>query len=60
MHIGHLCCSTNKRQKWYNTFRYLNDILALNNVEFQWYTKEICPAELTLIKAYTNSKHFTF
>lgn len=30
-----------------NTFRYLDDILALNNVNFSMYTKEIYSAEMT-------------
>ena len=37
-------------QKFNNTFRYLDDIFALNNDDFSMYTKEIYPAELTLIK----------
>ena len=41
--------------KFNNTFRYLGDILALNNDDFSMYTKEIYPVELTLNKAYNNN-----
>ena len=45
------------------TFRYLDDILALNNDDFSMYTKEIYPVELTLNKANTfctNNDHCPF
>ena len=42
-------------QKWNNTFRYLADILAMNNDYFSMYTNGICPAELTLNKVHTNT-----
>ena len=47
-------------QKFNNTFRYLDDILAINNDDFSMYTKEIYPVELTLNKAYTNNDHCPF
>lgn len=37
--------------KFNNTFRYLDDILALNNDDFNIYAKDIYPAELYLNKA---------
>ena len=46
--------------KFNNTFRYLDDILALNNDDFSMYTKEIYPVELTLNKANTNNDHCPF
>ena len=47
-------------QKFNNSFRYLDDILALNNGDFSMYTSEIYPAELTLNKANTNNEHCPF
>ena len=47
-------------QKFNNTFRYLDDILALNNNDFRMYNKEIYPVELTLIKANDNNDHCPF
>ena len=47
-------------QKFNNTFRYLDDILALNNDDFNTFTKEIYPPELTLNKANTNNQHCPF
>ena len=46
--------------KFNNTFRYLDDILALNNDDFDRYTNEIYPPELTLNKANTNNQHCPF
>ena len=46
--------------KFNNTFRYLDDILALNNDDFDTYTNEIYPPELTLNKANTNNQHCPF
>ena len=46
--------------KFNNTFRYLDDILALNNDDFSMYIKEIYPVELTLNKANTNNDHCPF
>ena len=43
-----------------NTYRYLDDILALNNPEFSNFTDEIYPAELTLIKSNSSSDHTPF
>ena len=43
-----------------NTFRYLDDILALNNDDFSLNTKEIYPVDLTLNKANTNNEHCHF
>lgn len=47
-------------QKFNNTFRYLDDILALNNDNFNTYTSEIYPPELTLNKANTDEQHCSF
>ena len=47
-------------QKFNNTFRYLDDILALNNDDFNTYTSEIYPPELTLNKANTDEQHCSF
>ena len=46
--------------KFNNTFRYLADILALNNDDFSMYTKEIFQFELTLKKACTSNDHYPF
>ena len=43
-----------------NTFRYLDDILALNNSNFTNYINEIYPKELTLTKSNQNSDHTPF
>ena len=43
-----------------NTYRYLDDILALNNPEFSKFTDEIYPAELTLNKSNSSSDHTPF
>ena len=47
-------------QKFNNTFRYSDDIQALNNDDFSMNTKEIYPVELTLNKAITNNDHCPF
>ena len=47
-------------QKFNNTFRYLDDILALNNDDFNTYIHEIYPVELTLNKANANDQHCSF
>ena len=47
-------------QKFNNTFRYLDDILALNNDDFSMYTKEIYSVELSLNKANTNNDNCPF
>lgn len=47
-------------QKFNNTFRYLDDILALNNDDFNMYYNEIYPPELTLNKANSNNQHCPF
>ena len=46
--------------KFINTFRYLDDILSLNNDDFSMYINEIYPAELILNKANTNNDHCPF
>ena len=46
--------------KFNNTFRYLDDILALNNDDFSMYINEIYPVELTLNKANDNNDHCPF
>ena len=46
--------------KFNNTFRYLDDILALNNDDFNTYINDIYPAELTLNKANTDNQHCSF
>ncbi len=46
--------------KFNNTFRYLDDILALNNDDFVTYTNEIYPPELTLNKVNSNNQHCPF
>ena len=46
--------------KFNNTFRYLDDTLALNNDDFSMYTKEIYPVEITLNKANINNDHCPF
>ena len=43
-----------------NTFRYLDDILALNNPNFSKYIDEIYPKELKLTKSNQNSNHTPF
>jgi len=43
-----------------NTYRYLDDILALNNPDFLTYAKEIYPKELTLTKSNNNNDHTPF
>ena len=43
-----------------NTYRYLDDILALNNPEFSKFTDEIYPAELTLTKSNSSSDYTPF
>ena len=43
-----------------NTFRYLDDILALNNPNFSKYINEIYPRELKFTKSYQNSNHTPF
>ena len=47
-------------QTFNNIFRYLDDILSLNNDDFSMYTKEMYPVELTLNKANTNNEHCPF
>ena len=47
-------------QKFNNTYRYLDDNLAINNDDFDIYTKDIYPKELTLNKANTDNKHCPF
>ena len=47
-------------QKFNNTYRYLDDILAINNDDFDLYSKDIYPKELTLNKANTDNKHCPF
>ena len=44
-------------QKFNNTFRYLDDILAPNNDDCSMCNKEIYPVELILNKANTNNDH---
>ena len=46
--------------KFNNTFRYLDDILALNNDDFNKYYEEIYPKELTLNKANSDNHHCPF
>ena len=46
--------------KFKNTYRYLDDIFALNNPDFFKYTAEIYPKELTLNKANKDSFHCPF
>ena len=46
--------------KFNNTFRYLDDILALNNDDFDKFIHEIYPRELTLNKANTNNQKCSF
>ena len=43
-----------------NTYRNLDDILALNNPEFSKFTDEIYPAELTLNKSNSSRDHTPF
>ena len=43
-----------------NTFRYLDDVLALNNTDFQKFAKEIYPKELTLNKSNVSNDHTPF
>ena len=43
-----------------NTYRYLDDILALNNPEFSNVMNEIYPKELQLNKANANNDHCPF
>ena len=43
-------------EKNYNTFKYLANILALNKDDFDIYTKDIYPAELSLNKANSDDK----
>ena len=40
-----------------NTFRYLDEILALNNPDFQEIAKEMYPKELTLNKSNISNVH---
>ena len=47
-------------EKFNNTFRYLDDILSLNNDDFNVYYKEIYPTELTLNKANLDNHHCPF
>ena len=47
-------------EKFNNTFRYLDDILSLNNDDFNTYCKDIYPKELTLNKANSNNHHCPF
>ena len=47
-------------QKFNNTYRYLDDILATNNDDFDLYSKDIYPKELTFNKANTDNKHCPF
>ena len=46
--------------KFNNTFRYLDDILALNNDDFNMYYNDIYPKELTLNKANSDNHHCPF
>ena len=43
-----------------NTFRYLDDVLALNNPEFSKFADEIYPKELTLTKSNKSNVHTPF
>ena len=43
-----------------NTFRYLDDVLTLNNPEFSKLVDEIYPKELTLTKSNSDSSHTPF
>ena len=47
-------------QTFNNIFRYLDDILALNNDDFSMYSKEICSVYLTLNEANTYNEHCPF
>ncbi len=47
-------------QEFNNTFRYLDDILTLNNPDFGNFVKDIYPEELKLIKSNNNSSHTPF
>ena len=42
------------------TFRYLDDILVINNDDFNTYAQTIYPSELTLNKANADNKHCPF
>ena len=46
--------------KFNNTYRYLDDILALNNTDFGNYIKDIYPKELKLVKSNSDSCHTPF
>ena len=47
-------------QTFNNTFRYLDDILAINNDDFNLYINDIYPKELTLNQANKSNKHCPF
>ena len=42
------------------TSRYLDDVLNINNLDFEKYIPEIYPNELTLTKANSSDKHASF
>ena len=42
------------------TLRYLDDVLALNNPDFQKFAKEIYPKEITLNKSNVSNDHTPF
>ena len=44
-------------EKFNNIIRYLDDVSALNNQEFQKLANEIYPLELTLNKSYISNDH---
>ena len=46
--------------KFNNTYRYLDDILALNNPDFGNFVKDIYPDELKLVKSNTDNQHTPF